>query len=59
MGPGAHRVGGDRGQVGVLGPRLSAVDLLQRQDVGVQGLDRGGEPVEVDPAVGGDGRAGC
>jgi hypothetical protein len=48
-----HRAGGDRGQVGQVGARLVPVHLLQRQHVGVQVGDGGGEPVEVDPVVGG------
>jgi len=36
----AHRIRRDRGEIGVLGTRLIAIDFLQRQHVGVQGLDR-------------------
>ena len=32
-----HRLRGDRGQVGQVRPRLHPIDLLEREDVGVQG----------------------
>ena len=40
-------VGRDLGQVDVPGAGLAAVDLLQGQDVGVQGGDGRREPVDV------------
>jgi hypothetical protein len=34
-----------------MGPRLTPVDLLQRKDVGVEQLDRIGQPIQVDDPV--------
>ena len=48
---GAHRLGGHRGEVGAEGPRLVPVDLLESEDVGVEALHGGREPVDVDAAV--------
>ena len=47
----AHRLGGDRGQVRLARARLIKIDLLQREDVGVELLDGVGQPVQLDAAV--------
>ena len=46
--PGAHRLGGDGGQVGVVGAGLRPVDLLQGQHVRIELHDRRAQQVEVD-----------
>ncbi|TWJ21830.1 hypothetical protein JD76_01943 [Micromonospora endolithica] len=48
----AEGAGGDGGQVESAAAALVAVDLLEGEDVGVQGGDGGGEPVGVHQAVG-------
>ena len=47
----AHRVRRHRGEVGQLRSRLVAVDLLQREDVGVERAHRLPQPVEIDLPV--------
>jgi hypothetical protein len=48
---GAHRLRGDGRQVGSVGARLVAVDLLEPEDVGVERGDRLREDVDVDEVV--------
>ena len=56
----AHRLRGNRGQVGQLRARLQPVDLLQREDVGVQVAHGVGQPVQIDqPVRRWTARAGC
>lgn len=45
---GAHGFCGDGSEVRLLRSRLVAVDLLQSQDVGVEGVDSGGETADVE-----------
>src|SRR5215217_3300425 len=47
----SHRLGGDCRQVGEVGARLVPVDLLQGQDVSIQGADSIGQPTEIDHPV--------
>jgi hypothetical protein len=51
MGDRTHSVRRDRGQVGQMGPRLVAVDFLQRQDVSVQSPDSISQPSKIDHPV--------
>lgn len=46
-----HRFSGDRGQVRVARAGLVAIDLLQRENVGVELLDRVDEPLLVNRAI--------
>ena len=47
----AHRLGRHRGQVRLARAGLIQVDLLQREDVGVELLDGVDQPVQLDAAV--------
>ena len=51
MGDSTHGLGCDLSQVGQMGARLVAVDLLQRQDVSVQSADSIGQPSKIDHPV--------
>ena len=48
---GAHRIRGGGGQVGMARPRLVAVDLLQREDIGIERGDGVPEDAELDLVV--------
>ena len=47
----SHRLGGDRGEIRPAGAGLVAVDLLQGEDVGVQGPHRGRQASHGDAPV--------
>jgi hypothetical protein len=47
-----HRLCGDGGDVHPMRPRLVVVNLLQPEDVGTDGLDRRGQPIQVHLPVG-------